>query len=124
MIGKKLDNFKFWCQKVLPTVYDDSLSYYEYLNKLNEYLNEVITQINTLTTNMEDYEADLTAMWNQTKDYIDHYFDNLNVQTEINNKLDQMASDGTLNPLLLQAYAAPSCPLQNLPKVFAKREGL
>ena len=42
MIGKKLTPFKFWCQKVLPTVYDDSLSYYEYLGKLNEYLNEVI----------------------------------------------------------------------------------
>lgn len=27
-------NFRFWCQKVLPLVYDDSLSYYEVLCKL------------------------------------------------------------------------------------------
>ena len=26
--------FRYWCQKVLPLVYDDSLSYYELLNKI------------------------------------------------------------------------------------------
>ena len=100
MIGNKLEPFKFWCQKVLPNVYDDSLSYYEYLCKLNEYLNEVIAQINTLTDNMEDYEADLTATWLETKEYIDNYFNNLNVQQEINNKLDAMALSGELSTLL------------------------
>lgn len=34
--------FRFWCQKVLPAVYDDSLSYYELLAKVIEKLNEVI----------------------------------------------------------------------------------
>ena len=100
MIGNKLEPFKFWCQKVLPNVYDDSLSYYEYLCKLNEYLNEVIAQINTLTDNMEDYEADLTATWLETKEYIDNYFNNLDVQQEINNKLDAMAESGELSTLL------------------------
>ena len=100
MIGNKLEPFKFWCQKVLPNVYDDSLSYYEYLCKLNEYLNEVIGQINTLTDNMEDYEADLTATWLETKEYIDNYFNNLDVQQEINNKLDAMAESGELSTLL------------------------
>lgn len=100
MIGNKLEPFKFWCQKVLPNVYDDSLSYYEYLCKLNEYLNEVIGQINTLTDNMSDYEEDLTATWLETKEYIDNYFNNLDVQQEINNKLDQMAQSGALSTLL------------------------
>ena len=27
-------SFRFWCQTVLPLVYDDSLSYYELLNKV------------------------------------------------------------------------------------------
>lgn len=100
MIGNKLEPFKFWCQKVLPNVYDDSLSYYEYLCKLNEYLNEVIEQINTLTDNMTDYEASLTAVWEQTKQWIDNYFENLNVQNEINNKLDEMARTGELSEIL------------------------
>lgn len=36
--------FKFWCYKVLPLVYDDSLSYYEVLCKVVEYINNLIEQ--------------------------------------------------------------------------------
>lgn len=45
---KKINDFKFWCQKVLPLVYDDSLSYYEVLCKVSEYLNGVIDNVNEL----------------------------------------------------------------------------
>lgn len=37
-----LSNFHFWCQKVLPLVYDDSLSYYEVLCKIVKYINDII----------------------------------------------------------------------------------
>lgn len=67
MIGNKIEPFKFWCQKVLPNVYDDSLSYYEYLCKLNKYLDDVITQINTLTEAEENFQEDLTTQWNTYK---------------------------------------------------------
>lgn len=43
-----IDNLKFWVQKILPTVYDDSLSYYELLNKVVYKLNEVITDQNSV----------------------------------------------------------------------------
>lgn len=36
--------FGFWCQKVLPLVYDESLSYYEVLCKVKDKLNELINQ--------------------------------------------------------------------------------
>ena len=36
----------FWCQKVLPLVYDESLSYYEVLCKVREKLNEIIQEQN------------------------------------------------------------------------------
>lgn len=39
-------NFRFWCQKVLPLVYDDSISYYEVLGKMVVYLNQVIDNVN------------------------------------------------------------------------------
>lgn len=39
-----VNKLKFWCFKVLPLVYDDSLSYYEVLCKVVEKLNEVIDQ--------------------------------------------------------------------------------
>lgn len=36
------DFFRFWCYKVLPLVYDDSLSYYEILCKMVDYINNLI----------------------------------------------------------------------------------
>lgn len=100
MIGNKITPFRFWCQKVLPTVYDDSLSYYELLNKVVEYLNNVIEQMNTLTESEKAFQSNLTAVWEEYKTFIDDYFDNLDVQNEINNKLDEMASDGSLDELI------------------------
>lgn len=41
-----VEKFKFWCQKVLPTIYDDSLSYYEAICKMATYLNATIDQVN------------------------------------------------------------------------------
>ena len=40
---------KFWCQHVLPLVYDDSLSYYEALCKISSKVNEVIARTNEVT---------------------------------------------------------------------------
>lgn len=36
------DFFRFWCYKVLPLLYDDSLSYYEILCKVVDYINNLI----------------------------------------------------------------------------------
>ena len=36
--------FSFWCYKVLPLVYDNSLGYYEILCKVVTYINELIEQ--------------------------------------------------------------------------------
>lgn len=51
---------RYWCQLVLPAVYDDSLSYYELLNKVVHKLNEVISSNNQLAgitaDNVEDIE--------------------------------------------------------------------
>ena len=44
---KSLKQFKFYAQKVLPLVYDDSLSYYEVLAKLTSKINEVIETFNS-----------------------------------------------------------------------------
>ena len=41
-----VEPLKYHVQAVLPTVYDDSLSYYELLNKVVQKTNEVIEQMN------------------------------------------------------------------------------
>lgn len=51
---KQVNNFWFWCQKVLPLVYDDSISYYEVLCKMSEYLNQVINNVNALPDLIDD----------------------------------------------------------------------
>lgn len=84
--------FRFWCQKVLPLVYDDSLSYYELLCKVVKYLNDVIEDSDAMKTNIEN----LLTAYNELQDYVNHYFDSLDIQAEINNKLDAMAASGEL----------------------------
>lgn len=57
---------RFWCQKVLPLVYDDSLSYYELLNKVVGHLNKHTEDINALidfyNTFAEDVEEIIQQM--------------------------------------------------------------
>lgn len=43
-----MDKIRFWCHKILPLVYDNSLSYYETLCKFSNKLNELIQFINDL----------------------------------------------------------------------------
>lgn len=54
MFEKDLRHFRFWCNKVLPLVYDDALSYYEVLCKVTNKLNEVIE----ITNSIDDYIDD------------------------------------------------------------------
>lgn len=99
---KDLGSFRFWCQKVLPAVYDDSLSYYELLNKVVDYLNTVIDNNNKMGVDVRSlYEAYVSL-----QGWVNHYFDNLNVQMEINSKLDTMASDGSLSELVQPLFDA------------------
>lgn len=45
--------FRFWCQKVLPLVYDDSLSYYELLAKVVVYINNLIKDVGMCEENID-----------------------------------------------------------------------
>ena len=56
----------------------------------------------------QDWE-DTQQAWEDMKTYINNYFDNLNVQTEINNKIDALVSDGTLSDLIAP-YVASGLP--------------
>lgn len=91
-----LQPFRFWCQKVLPLVYDNSLSYYELLCKVVDYLNKTMEDVGVL-------EGDVTGLheaYKKLQGYVNDYFSTLDVQEEINNKLDSMASSGELTTLI------------------------
>ena len=89
---KTLQPFRYWCQKVLPLVYDDSLSYYELLCKVVDYLNKTMEDVETLHGDV----TKLHSAYEELQSYVNNYFSTLDVQEEINNKLDKMVSDGTL----------------------------
>ena len=121
---KELKPFRYWCQKVLPLVYDDSLSYYELLCKVVDYLNKTMEDVDTLhgdvdnlhtaytelQTDMNNKYHGMTQWMNSSYtdlvNFVNTYFANLDVQTEINNKLDVMATDGTLSALI-EPYVQP-----------------
>ena len=50
---------KFWCQKALPLVYDDSLSYYEVLCKVVAYLNSTTEDVRNLIDEVNGIIIDL-----------------------------------------------------------------
>lgn len=85
----------------------DALTDYELICKVIEYLNKVITSQNEVVAEVESFETNITNSFNDLeglfidlKSFVDNYFDNLDVQEEINNKLDAMVEDGTLQEII------------------------
>lgn len=45
-MSSNIERLNYWCHKILPLIYDDSLSYYEVLCKVRSKLNEVVDGTN------------------------------------------------------------------------------
>lgn len=74
----------------------ESLDNYGLYCKVVEYLNTVIANENIVEDNVRAlYNAFISL-----NDYVSNYFDNLDVQEEINNKLDDMVEQGTLQEII------------------------
>lgn len=60
----KFPNFRFWTQRVLPCVFDESLSYVEKINKLEQMINDLIEQYNAfgeeVTNKINEFEEETT----------------------------------------------------------------
>ena len=82
---------------MLPTSYKASMTYEEQLVAIGQYLEETV--IPALNNNAEAV-VELQNLYIELKNYVDDYFNNLDVQDEINNKLDEMTQNGTLLKLL------------------------
>lgn len=96
-----LPPFKHFIMTVgaIPTSYLESMTYYEMLVWFTNYLGKtVIPAIN------ENGEAviELQNLFVELQDYVNNYFDNLDIQTEVDNKLDEMAESGQLADIIAQ----------------------
>ena len=93
--------FTKFCMSIgmVPSSYTTALTYEEQLLWFCSYLEkEVIPAVN----NNAEAVTELQGLYTQLKDYVDHYFENLDVQEEINNKLDEMAESGELTDIIAQ----------------------
>lgn len=96
---ENLKPFPKFCYTIgmIPKSYKESLTYEEQLMWFCDFLqNTVIPTVN----NNGQAVQELQSLFVELKNYVDNYFTNLDVQQEINNKLDQMTEDGTLQEII------------------------
>ena len=95
--------FRFWCQKVLPLVYDDSLSYYELLCKVVCKLNEMAENQNNLSDEIKQVAQDLEEFKNQVPGMIEakvqEWLDNYIATHGLVNHVNGMTGDVVLKKL-------------------------
>lgn len=87
--------FTKFCMSIgaIPSSYLNSLSYYETLLWLINFLEKTIIPA---MENSFDAITELQELYIELKNYIDNYFNTTDFQQQINNKLDEMAENGTL----------------------------
>ena len=98
-----LNNIQSWfCYKVIPLVYDNSLSYYEVLCKLTDYINNVIADERALATLVAELNTDVITLKSEVAilntemekvkngDYVSLYLDS--IIAWINNNLQELVA--------------------------------
>ena len=95
----ELQPFRFWCQTVLPAVYDDSLSYYELLNKVVAYLNDMGVNVSALHDALAEYKAWWDNLDIDVAEEVDKRVQQ-DLEPTVKRQLDEMADNGTLGGLV------------------------
>ena len=97
---KNLTPFKWFVLENFPFIEADfdALTEWQLFCKLGKEINKIIDSQNLVGEQAET----LTNAFNNLKNYVDNYFKNLDVQEEINTKLNKMAEDGTLEKIINQ----------------------
>ena len=72
----------------------------ELIASYNSFTENITNQQNDFEQRIDDTVEDYIEKFTTLKDFVDDYFDNLDVQEEINNKLDDMLEQGTLQEII------------------------
>lgn len=84
-----------------PAFYDkESGTVLQQTARMYARVNMLIRMFNKLSKKTKEVVEEYIAKFNELHDYVYNYFDNLDVQEEINNKMDQLVEDGTLQRIL------------------------
>lgn len=93
----KHEKLKFWCQIVVPLVFDDGLSYYETISRITDYLNNVIQDVKAVENNVNS----VVECFEQLQNYVNEYFDNLDVQNIVKELIDSAIRSGINSEYIL-----------------------
>ena len=90
---KNLTPFKWFVLENFPFIENDfeAMNNYRLFSKVVEKLNKIIDNMNLTGEQMEN----LTNAMTELQNYVNNYFENLDVQDEIDNKLHQLVTNGT-----------------------------
>lgn len=95
---KNLSPFKWFVLENFPFIEADfdALTEWQLFCKIGKEMNKIIDSQNIVGEQAEN----LTNAFNELQNYVNNYFDNLDVQEEINNKLNEMAESGELQNII------------------------
>ena len=86
-----------------PAFYDkESGTVLQQTARMYDKVNQLIRNFNDLSKETKETVEEYILQFTELKDFVDDYFENLDVQEEINNKLDAMAEAGTLADIISQ----------------------
>ena len=88
--------FRNWVLEKFPFLEDDfdALTDYQLFSKMVEYMRKSLEHIKTYDSKFIEFNNRLT--------YLENYLNNLDLQEEVNNKLDEMAQSGELADIIAQ----------------------
>ena len=111
---KNLTPFKWFVLENFPFIEADfdALTEWQLFCKLGKEMNKIINSENTLGTQMET----ITNAFIELQNYVNNYFNNLDIEEEINTKLNEMVQSGELSNILMN--------YTNLIKVYNTHEDM
>lgn len=84
---------------IIPASYKVTMTYEEQVLELMRFIrDEIIPKINENVLATQELQEKFVEL----VEYVDHYFDNLDLQAEIDEKLNEMLEDGTLEQIINQ----------------------
>lgn len=92
--ANKTGLFTNYIYKAIPLAFDESMSYYETLCGLLNYLKNTI--LPTLNNNA-DAVSELQNLYIELKDYVDNYLNDEHLQPLINNIIIELIREGVIN---------------------------
>ncbi len=97
---EKLTPFKWFVLENFPFIEADfdALTDWQLFCKLGKEINKIINSQNVVGEQMEEVTNNMISL----QEFVENYFDNLDVQDEINNKLNEMAESGELQNIINQ----------------------